>query len=101
MMITPLPGLTTTKPGSATRTFPGIKAEIMTEKGEPVQGAGGGLLALTRPWPAMLRGIYGDPERYVKQVPGAAGRPTSISPATAPNVMLTVSSGCSDAWTTC
>ena len=67
MMITPLPGITSTKPGSATRPFPGIKAEIMTEKGQPVHGAGGGLLALTRPWPAMLRGIYGDPDRYVKQ----------------------------------
>ena len=67
MMITPLPGITSTKPGSATRPFPGIKAEIMTEKGEPIRGAGGGLLALTRPWPAMLRGIYGDPDRYVKQ----------------------------------
>jgi acetyl-CoA synthetase len=67
IMITPLPGITTTKPGSATRTFPGITAEIKTDKGENVQGAGGGLLALTQPWPAMLRGIYGDPDRYVKQ----------------------------------
>jgi len=67
IMITPLPGITTTKPGSATRTFPGITAEIKTDKGENVQGAGGGLLVLTRPWPAMLRGIYGDPDRYVKQ----------------------------------
>ena len=67
MMITPLPGITSTKPGSATKPFPGIKAEIMTEKGEPIRGAGGGLLALTRPWPAKLRGIYGDPDRYVKQ----------------------------------
>ena len=66
-MITPLPGITTTKPGSATRPFPGIKAEIKNDKGETLEGAGGGLLALTRPWPAMLRGIYGDPERYVKQ----------------------------------
>jgi acetyl-CoA synthetase len=67
IMITPLPGITTTKPGSATRPFPGIKAEIKNEKGESLEGAGGGLLALTRPWPSMLRGIYGDPERYVKQ----------------------------------
>src|SRR4029077_20715875 len=67
IMITPLPGITTTKPGSATRTFPGISAEIKTDKGENVQGAGGGLLALTRPWPAMLRGIYGDADRYVRQ----------------------------------
>jgi acetyl-CoA synthetase len=67
IMITPLPGMVSTKPGSATRPFPGIKAEIKNEKGETIEGAGGGLLALTRPWPAMLRGIYGDPERYVQQ----------------------------------
>jgi acetyl-CoA synthetase len=67
IMITPLPGLVSTKPGSATRPFPGITAEIKNEKGESLPGAGGGLLTLTRPWPAMLRGIYGDPERYVKQ----------------------------------
>jgi acetyl-CoA synthetase len=66
IMITPLPGITSTKPGSATRPFPGISAEILTDKGEPV-GVGGGLLALTRPWPSMLRGIFGDPERYVTQ----------------------------------
>jgi acetyl-CoA synthetase len=67
IMITPLPGVTKTKPGSATLPFPGIKAEIKTDRGESVGGAGGGLLALTRPWPSMLRGIYGDPDRYVKQ----------------------------------
>ena len=66
IMITPLPGLTTTKPGSATRVFPGIRAEIKNEKGETLP-IGGGLLTLTRPWPSMLRGIYGDPDRYVKQ----------------------------------
>jgi acetyl-CoA synthetase len=65
MMITPLPGITSTKPGSATRPFPGISAEIRDARGERVE-TGGGLLALTRPWPAMLRGIYGDPERFVK-----------------------------------
>jgi acetyl-CoA synthetase len=64
IMITPLPGITTTKPGSATRPFPGISAEIRTDAGSRVEGAGGGLLALTRPWPSMLRGIYGDPDRY-------------------------------------
>ena len=67
IMITPLPGITTTKPGSATKPFPGITAEIKTDKGDNITGAGGGLLALTKPWPSMLRGIYGDPERYVKQ----------------------------------
>jgi acetyl-CoA synthetase len=66
IMITPLPGLTTTRPGSATRPFPGIAAEIRNEKGEKVE-VGGGLLALTRPWPSMLRGIYGDPDRFVRQ----------------------------------
>jgi acetyl-CoA synthetase len=66
IMITPLPGVTTLKPGSATRPFPGIAAEILTEAGDRVD-VGGGLLALTRPWPSMLRGIYGDPDRYVKQ----------------------------------
>ena len=66
IMITPLPGLTTLKPGSATRTFPGITVEIRNAAGEPV-ATGGGLLAITKPWPGMLRGIYGDPERFVKQ----------------------------------
>jgi acetyl-CoA synthetase len=66
IMITALPGVTRLKPGSATVPFPGIKAEIRTQAGEAIN-VGGGLLALTRPWPAMLRGIYGDPERYVKQ----------------------------------
>jgi acetyl-CoA synthetase len=66
IMITPLPGLTSTKPGSATQPFPGIKVEVLNEQGETVD-VGGGLLAVTRPWPAMLRGIYGDPDRYVHQ----------------------------------
>jgi acetyl-CoA synthetase len=66
IMITPLPGITTLKPGSATKPFPGIAAEIRNERGDKVD-VGGGLLALTRPWPAMLRGIYGDPDRYVRQ----------------------------------
>jgi len=66
IMISPLPGVTPLKPGSASKPFPGIKAEIRRQSGEVVE-VGGGLLALTRPWPAMLRGIYGDPERFVKQ----------------------------------
>jgi acetyl-CoA synthetase len=66
IMITPLPGVTTLKPGSATKPFPGVAAEIRNERGETVE-VGGGLLALTRPWPSMLRGIYGDPDRYEKQ----------------------------------
>jgi acetyl-CoA synthetase len=66
ILITPLPGITTTKPGSATKPFPGISAEIRTQSGATVP-VGGGLLALTRPWPGMLRGIYGDRERFIKQ----------------------------------
>ena len=66
ILITPLPGLTTLKPGSASRPFPGITAEIRTSDGQVVT-EGGGLLAITKPWPSMLRGIYGDPDRFVKQ----------------------------------
>jgi acetyl-CoA synthetase len=66
IMITPLPGLTPTKPGSATRPFPGITAEVLDDQGRPVR-EGGGYLAITRPWPGMLRTIFGDPERYVRQ----------------------------------
>jgi acetyl-CoA synthetase len=65
ILITPLPGLTALKPGSASRPFPGISAEVRTAAGDRVT-VGGGLLALTKPWPAMLRGIYGDPERFVQ-----------------------------------
>ena len=66
IMITPLPGITRTKPGSATQAFPGISAEILNDKGTGVP-VGGGLLAITKPWPSMLRSIYGDHDRYVKQ----------------------------------
>ena len=67
ILITPLPGLTRTKPGSATRPFPGVEAEVLDDKGQPVGPGAGGYLVLTRPWPAMFRTIYGDPDRYVKQ----------------------------------
>jgi acetyl-CoA synthetase len=63
IMISPLPGATTTKPGSATFPLPGITAEVVDDEGKPVT-KGGGYLTITRPWPAMLRGIWGDPERY-------------------------------------
>ena len=63
IMISPLPGATTLKPGSATFPLPGIGAEIVDNDGQAVT-RGGGYLTLTRPWPAMLRGIWGDPERY-------------------------------------
>jgi acetyl-CoA synthetase len=63
IMISPLPGLTVLKPGSATFTLPGIGAEVVDETGKRVE-VGGGYLTLSHPWPSMLRGIYGDPERY-------------------------------------
>jgi len=63
IMISPLPGVTTCKPGSATFPLPGIGAEVVDDAGEKVE-RGGGYLTLTRPWPSMLRGLYGDPERY-------------------------------------
>jgi acetyl-CoA synthetase len=64
IMISPLPGATTLKPGSATFPLPGIGAEVVDDAGNPVGRGQGGYLTLTRPWPGMLRGIYGDPERY-------------------------------------
>src|SRR5205085_1230747 len=67
ILITPLPGITTQIPGSATRTFPGIKAEIVDEAGKPVPDNTGGNLVLSRPWPAMMRTIWGDDERYRRQ----------------------------------
>ena len=63
IMISPLPGATTLKPGSATFPLPGIEAEVVDDDAKRVD-VGGGYLTLTRPWPSMLRGIYGDPERY-------------------------------------
>jgi acetyl-CoA synthetase len=65
ILITPLPGITATHPGSATHPFPGVSAEVLDESGRIVK-EGGGYLAITRPWPAMMQTIYGDPERYVQ-----------------------------------
>jgi acetyl-CoA synthetase len=65
ILISPLPGLTTTKPGSATFPMPGISADVVNDEGASVPLGQGGYLTLTAPWPAMLRGIYGDPERFV------------------------------------
>ncbi len=66
-LITPLPGLTVLKPGSATFPFPGVEADIVDEAGESVPLGGGGYLVLKRPWPAMARTIWGDPERWYDQ----------------------------------
>ncbi|MDP6964090.1 MAG: acetate--CoA ligase, partial [Planctomycetota bacterium] len=64
IMITPLPGITHTVPGSATKAFPGVEAVLVDDDGNEIEGAGGGYLALSHPWPSMLRGIWGDEKRY-------------------------------------
>ncbi|GGC04261.1 acetyl-coenzyme A synthetase [Cellulomonas carbonis] len=65
IMISPLPGVTTAKPGSAQTPLPGISAEVVDEEANPVPNGSGGYLVLTRPWPSMLRGIWGDHQRFV------------------------------------
>jgi acetyl-CoA synthetase len=67
IMIAPLPGAIPTKPGSATRPLPGVIAEVVDKQGNPVGPNQGGLLVISKPWPAMLRTVYGDDERYRQQ----------------------------------
>ncbi len=66
ILITPLPGITRLKPGSATKPFPGVSADVVDEEGKPVGPGKGGYLVLRRPWPSQFRTIYGDPDRYVQ-----------------------------------
>lgn len=66
MMLCPIPGAVPTKPGSATRPFPGIVPEVVTREGDPVPAGSGGLLVIRKPWPSMARTIYNDPGRYVQ-----------------------------------
>jgi acetyl-CoA synthetase len=67
ILIAPIPGAVPTKPGSATRPLPGIQAEVVTRAGEKVPLGSGGFLVIKKPWPSMLRTVYGDPERYINQ----------------------------------
>jgi acetyl-CoA synthetase len=67
IMISPIPGATTTKPGTATLPFPGIVADVVSKDGKSVPPNQGGYLVIKRPWPSMLRTIYGDPDRYKRQ----------------------------------
>jgi acetyl-CoA synthetase len=64
IMISPIPGTVATKPGSATLAFPGIDAEVFTPEGEPTEPPNGGFLVIRKPWPGMLRGVWGDPGRF-------------------------------------
>lgn len=79
IMISALPGVTTLKPGSAQVPLPGISVDVLNEDGTPVANGEGGLLVVTEPWPSMLRGIWGDPERFVEtywsKFPGGDGEP--------------------------
>ena len=74
IMISPLPGITATKPGSCTRPLPGVVPDIVTKNGQTVPGINGGLLVMKQPWPSMLRTLYGDHDRFVKtyfsEIPG-------------------------------
>jgi len=67
ILITPLPGAVATKPGSATLPFPGIEPDVYDDEGQPVKPPDGGLLVIKKPWPGMLRGIWGDPKRFKEQ----------------------------------
>ncbi len=78
IMITPLPGITATKPGSATRPFPGIEAEVRAESGGEAIEEGQGLLVLTKPWPSMLRTLYKEQERFVETYFSRFGRETYL-----------------------
>ncbi len=78
IMITPLPGVSTLKPGSASKPFPGVFAKVVDEKGKEAKPNEGGYLVITKPWPAMLRTVWGNPKRYVKTYFG-----------TYPNIYLT------------
>jgi acetyl-CoA synthetase len=76
IMISPLPGITATKPGSATVPLPGIGADVVDDEGRSVPPGGGGYLVLTRPWPGMARTIFGDPDRYVRTYWDRFSKPT-------------------------
>ena len=79
ILISPLPGITTLKPGSATIPFPGIAADVVDESGASVPLGGGGYLVLTHPWPGIARTIWGDPDRYVETYFGRFGPDTYVA----------------------
>ena len=92
IMISPLPGVTTTKPGSATMPLPGIAAEVVDDEGKPVNPGGGGFLAITRPWPSMAT-PSGVTTSGLSTHTGR-GSPASTSPAMGPRRTKTDTSGC-------
>ena len=92
IMITPLPGATPTKPGTATLPFFGVDAAVVDRDGKELPPNQGGLLVIRKPWPSMLRGIFNDPDRYVNTVL-VATCPDATSPATAPAATTMATSG--------
>ena len=98
-MISPLPGVTATKPGSAMRPLPGIGADVVDDQGQSVPNGGGGYLVLREPWPSMLRTIWGDDQRFIDTY-WSPLRGHATSPATAPSGTRTGTSGCSAGSTT-
>ena len=105
ILIAPLPGATPTRPGSATLPLPGIEAAIVDAHGKPVPTGSGGLLVLRRPWPAMMRTLWGDDARHREvywdrfSKPGRAGLPDGRRRGARPR--RTATSASSGAWTTC
>ena len=98
IMISPLPGVTAGKPGSAMKAIPGVGPTSSTTRARPVQTGSGGYLVLTEPWPSMLRTLWGDDERF-KETYWSRFR-VCTSPATAPSSTTTATSGCSAGSTT-
>ena len=93
IMISPLPGVTHGKPGSAMKALPGMGADVVDDNGVSVPNGAGGYLVLTQPWPSMLRTIWGDDERYMRHLLGAVQAKGSTSPATARRRTRTATSG--------
>ena len=96
IMISPLPGVTHAKPGSAMRAIPGIVADVVNDEGESVPDGSGGYLVIREPWPSMLRTLWGDDERF-KETYWSRFPPVGqgfTSPATAPRRTRTATSGC-------
>ncbi len=103
IMISALPGVTETKPGAAQVPIPGISVEVLTDKGKEAGKGDGGLLVVTEPWPGMLRGIWGDPDRFVETYWAKFARSRTVlstSPATGRGATRTATSGCSVGSTT-
>lgn len=100
IMVSALPGVTETKPGSAQVPLPGVSLDVVDDQGQEVGNGNGGLLVLTEPWPSMLRGIWGDPSVSKKPTGTSSLSRATTSPATVRDSTKTATSGSWGAWTT-